>query len=98
MKPLLIALLLVGSCAADTCVILKRAANSLHIWEGIEYQYVEGSYPPGFNFNTNLREKHVRKLVKLGGRMVILQAIYSAADLDAARKQCADVPKEKAEK
>jgi hypothetical protein len=86
-------LILSSACWADTCVILKRAANSEHIWSGVEFQYVEGAYPPGFNFVANLHGRHVKKLVKMGGRMAILEPGYTEADLQAARKQCADPPK-----
>jgi hypothetical protein len=77
---------------ADTCVILKRSTGAVHAWQGIEFYYVEGSYPPGFNFMTNLRGRHVRKLVKMGGRMAIVEPNYTAADLELARKQCATPP------
>jgi hypothetical protein len=89
MKPLLAALLLAGNCfAADTCVILKRVAGS-HVWSGIEFQYVEGKYPQGFDFVMNLRDRQARKVQKLGGRMVILEDGYALPDLESARKQCA---------
>jgi hypothetical protein len=78
-----------ASFAADTCVILKRSTGAVHAWQGIEFYYVEGSYPPGFNFMTNLRGRHVRRLVKMGGRMVIVEPNYTGADLEAARRQCA---------
>lgn len=75
----------------STCVILKRSTDAVHAWQGIEF-YVEGSYPPGFSFMTNLRGRHVRKLIKLGGRMAIVEPNYTAADLELARKQCATPP------
>lgn len=80
---------------ASTCVILKRASSAVHAIQGIEFFYVEGQYPPGFNFMTNLRGRHVRKLVKLGGRMVIVEDGYTLVDLENARKQCAAPPERK---
>lgn len=80
---------------ASTCVILKRASSAVHAIQGIEFFYVEGQYPPGFNFMTNLRGRHVRKLVKLGGRMVIVEDGYTLVDLENARKQCAAPPEGK---
>jgi hypothetical protein len=81
-----------AASATDTCVILKRSTDSVHTWIGIEFYYVEGNYPPGFSFMTNLRGRHVRKLIKMGGRMAIVEPDYTAADLELARKQCATPP------
>jgi hypothetical protein len=80
------------SFGADTCVILKRSSGAVHAVQGIEFYYVEGTYPPAFKFMTNLRGRHVRKLVKMGGRMAIVEPNYTAADLEAARKQCTGTP------
>jgi hypothetical protein len=64
-------------------VILKRATSSVH----------KGTYPPGFNFMTNLRGRHVRRLLKMGGRLASLESNYIGADLEGARKRRADPTK-----
>lgn len=78
--------------ADQTCVILKRASSADHTITGIEFYYVEGQYPTGYAFRTNLRGRHVRKIIKMGGRFVPVESKYSIADLEDARKQCAAKP------
>jgi hypothetical protein len=96
MNRILCALVLVLCClplsapllAQQPCAVLKRAPNSVHLWSGVEFQYVEGAHPQGFNFMMNLRGRHVRKLLKMGGRMAVVEPGYMLADLEGARKTC----------
>lgn len=84
-------LFIVSAFAQDkpqTCVILKRSSAADHAITGIEFYYVEGHYPNGYKFRTNLRGRHARKLEQLGGKMVILESKYTAEELQQARKSC----------
>lgn len=90
-----LALLLLVLCASSSiaqesksCVILKRSSAADHAITGIEFYYVEGHYPTGYKFRTNLRGRHARKLEKMGGKMVILESKYAADELSQARKSC----------
>lgn len=92
-----LALLLMALCAGPliaqeskqkSCVILKRSSAADHAITGIEFYYVEGRYPAGYKFRTNLRGRHARKLEQMGGKMVILESKYAADELSQARKSC----------
>jgi hypothetical protein len=72
----------------STCVILKRASAGAHAWQGIEFYYVQGTYPHGMSFHTNLRGRHVREIVKKGGKFVVLEPNYTLADLERAQRVC----------
>jgi hypothetical protein len=78
------------------CVVLKRASGLDHNWSGIEFYYVAGQYPDGYKFRTNLRGRHVRELVKKGGRFVVVEPNYSRSELEQAEQSCKIA--EKAEK
>ena len=71
-----------------SCVILKRASAGTHAPQGIEFYYVQGAYPPDMPFHTNLQDRHVREIVKRGGKFVVLEPNYIAADLERAQRTC----------
>jgi hypothetical protein len=73
---------------ATSCVILKRASADTHALQGIEFYYVQGTYPPGMPFHTNLRGRHVQEIVKKGGKFVVLEPNSVAADLQRAQQAC----------
>jgi hypothetical protein len=52
------------------------------------FDYVEGDYPPGFKWRSELGDGDVRELQQKGGRMVIIKPDYQTSDLEDARKQC----------
>jgi len=52
------------------------------------FDYVEGDYPSGFKWRSELRENDVRELKQKGGKVVVLRIDYSVWDLQDARKQC----------
>lgn len=93
-----VVVLLFASCsvAADhPCVILRnyprKAADAFTRWTvPPPYQYVEGEFPKGFKFRSEIRDKHVRKIQEMGGRIVIIPSDYKASDLDDARKRCSE--------
>jgi hypothetical protein len=82
------------SVAADhACVILRnyprKTADAFTRWTvPPPYQYVEGDFPKGFKFRSEIRDKHVRKIQELGGKVVIIPSDYQPSDLDDARKRC----------
>jgi hypothetical protein len=87
----LIAVLFVTSCyAADTCLIVKHATASEQAWvSGANWRYVEGDFPKGEKWKSNITDRGVRKIKEKGGKVVTVPAKYSTADLEDARKQCA---------
>jgi hypothetical protein len=78
--------------AADqACVILKHASTSRQIFvSGANWQYVAGDFPSGLSWKSNVTDRYVRKIKEKGGKVVIVPQNYSAADLEDARKQCAE--------
>jgi hypothetical protein len=72
----------------STCLILKRASVGVHIWEGTEFYYVQGTFPRGMSFRTRLGGRQVREIVKKGGKFVILEQDYTATDLERAQRAC----------
>ncbi len=111
----LLSVLFLASCAAgqankpdappaQSCVIVKRHAykfgeNMSRLHPHRPFDYVEGDYPPGFKWRSELSDGDVRELQKKGGKIVILNSDYAPADLEDARKQCkaAAPPQTKAE-
>ena len=111
----LLSALFLASCAAgqankpdappaQSCVIVKRHAykfgeNMSRLHPHRPFDYVEGDYPPGFKWRSELSDGDVRELQKKGGKIVILNSDYAPADLEDARKQCkaAAPPQTKAE-
>jgi hypothetical protein len=78
----LLLFLVVPSFAGDQpCLIAKQAG----IWViGPNWQYVEGDFPAGMKWKSNLTDRNIQK----GGRVVIVPEKYSSIDLEDARKQC----------
>lgn len=78
------------------CVILKRmgpadeVTSHFYSWgiRGKQFQYVEGTFPPGTKWHGRLTDNDVRGIQLNGGKFVILEPKYSDADLDQARKSC----------
>ena len=52
------------------------------------FDYVEGDYPPGFKWRSELSDGDGKELQQKGGKMVVLSPDYQLADLEDARKQC----------
>jgi hypothetical protein len=73
---------------ASSCVILERASAGTHAGQGTEFYYVRGTYPPEMPFHRNLRDRNVREIVKKGGRFLVLEPNYLAADLERAQRAC----------
>jgi hypothetical protein len=77
----------------QACVIVKRHvhkfgenANRFHPHR--PFDYVEGNYPSGFKWRSELGDGDVRELQQKGGKMVVMKPDYQTSDLEDARKQC----------
>ena len=87
MRNLLLLLFLVApSFAGDqSCLIVKHAG----IWViGPNWQYIEGDFPAGMKWKSNLTDRNIRQVKQKGGKVVIVPEKYSSIDLEDARKQC----------
>lgn len=87
---------------AQRCVIVKHhtykfGENMSRVHPHRPFDYVEGDYPPGFKWRSELSDGDVRELQKKGGKIVILNSDYTPADLEDARKQCKEAPRTKNE-
>jgi len=83
---------------AKSCVIVKRhvpkfGENMSRLHPHRPFDYVEGDYPPGFKWRSELGDGDVKELQKKGGKMVVLSPDYQLADLEDARKQCREQTK-----
>lgn len=91
MRYVILLLLSVGSAfAADqACLIIRHASAARQAFvSGANWQYVEGDFPKGMKWKSNVTDRTVRKVKELGGRVVTVPTTYSTADLEDARKQC----------
>lgn len=78
---------------AQSCVIVKRhvhkfGENMSRFHPHRPLDYVEGDYPSGFKWRSELSDGDVRELQKKGGKIVIMRPDYQVSDLEDARKQC----------
>lgn len=79
--------------ASQPCVIVKRhvhkfGENMSRFHPHRPFDYVEGDYPSGFKWRSELSDADVRELQSKGGKMVVMKPDYQASDLEDARKQC----------
>jgi hypothetical protein len=87
----ILALLTVAASAADkpTCLIVKHASTAHQAFvSGANWQYVEGDFPLGMKWKSNITDRNIRKIKENGGRVVIVPTNYNTTDLEDARKQC----------
>jgi hypothetical protein len=92
MRYLLLLLLLAvpGSASDNSCLIVKHATTSQQAWvSGANWRYVEGDFPAGMKWKSNITDRNVRQVKEKGGKVVIVPEKYSTSDLEDARKQCA---------
>lgn len=78
---------------SEPCVIVKRhvhvfGENMSRLHPHRPFDYVEGTYPNGFKWRSELSDGDVRELQQKGGRIVIMRPDYQLSDLEDARKQC----------
>lgn len=91
----------ISSFGKDSCVIVKRhvhkfGENMSRFHPHRPFDYVEGDYPAGFKWRSELGDAGVQELQHKGGRIVIMRPDYQQTDLEDARKQCAE-PKQSAQ-
>jgi len=92
MRYLLLLLLLAvpGFAADNSCLIVKHATTSQQAWvSGANWRYVEGDFPVGMKWKSNITDRNVRQVKEKGGKVVIVPEKYLTSDLEDARKQCA---------
>jgi hypothetical protein len=82
------------SVPKPSCIIASRHQHKfgenmsrLSPHKGLDY--IEGEYPQGIKFHSELSDKLVQQIQERGGHIVILKRDYSQAELEDARKQCA---------
>lgn len=68
-------------------ILCTPAENMSRLHPHRPFDYVEGDYPPGFKWRSELNDGDVRGLQKKGGKMVVLSPDYQFADMEDARKQ-----------
>jgi hypothetical protein len=78
---------------SQPCVIVKRhvhkfTENMSRFHPHRPFDYVEGDYPPGFKWRSELGDGDVRQLQQKGGKLVVMPPDYQFSDLEDARKQC----------
>jgi len=78
---------------SQPCVIVKRhvhkfGENMSRLHPHRPFDYVEGDYPSGFKWRSELSDGDVRELQQKGGKIVVTRADYEVSDLEDARKQC----------
>ena len=81
---------------AESCLILKRmgpadeVTSRLYAFglKGKQFQYVQGEFPQGLKFHGRLTDADVRNIQQHGGRIVVVEPKYTAADLQQARESC----------
>jgi hypothetical protein len=83
----------VGTAVSQPCVIVARhvhkfGENMSRMHAHRPFDYVEGNYPSGFKWRSELGDGDVRDLQQKGGKMVVLPPDYQSSDLEDARKQC----------
>jgi hypothetical protein len=82
-----------ASGQGQPCVIVKQhvhkfGENMSRLHPHRPYDYVEGDYPTGFKWRSELGDGDVRELQQKGGKMVVVKTDYETPDLEDARKQC----------
>jgi hypothetical protein len=86
----------IAEASNQQCVILKRMGPAdqitSHMYSfgirGKQFQFVEGSLPPGVKFHGRLTDNDVRKIQQKGGKVVMMEPKYSADDLREAKQSC----------
>lgn len=72
-----------------SCLILKHASVSSQMWvSGANWRYVAGDFPPNVKWKSNVRDGDIRKIKKLGGKVVVVGQDYTVLELESAKKEC----------
>jgi len=89
----IIAALLLAVSASNPCVIVARhqhkfGENMSRVKPHKALDYVEGDFPAGMKFQSEIGDKQVRQIQESGGKVVVLPPDYKLPDLEDARKSC----------
>jgi hypothetical protein len=52
------------------------------------FNYVEGDFPNGVKFRSELNDSNIREIQEKGGHVVVMKADYALPDLEDARHSC----------
>jgi hypothetical protein len=91
MRSFLIALFCASLATADDapCLIVKHASTARQFFvSGANWQYVEGDFPKGMKWKSNITDRYIRKMKENGGRVVVVPQNYGAPELEQARRSC----------
>ncbi len=71
------------------CLIIKHATAAHQVFvSGANWQYVDGEFPPGEKWKSNITDRYIRKIKGKDWRVVIIPTNYTMADLEQARASC----------
>src|SRR5215831_16464973 len=71
------------------CLIVKHASTARQLFvSGANWQYVEGDFPKGMKWKSNITDRYIRKIRENGGRIVVVPQNYGASELEQARRSC----------
>ena len=75
---------------SQPCVIVKRhvhkfGENMSRFHPHRPFDYVEGDYPQGFKWRSELSDGDVRGFQQKGGKIVVMRPDYENADLEALK-------------
>ncbi len=80
--------------SAQPCLIVKPNSTAHRAFvSNTAYQYVAGDFPTGLKFKSNIGDGYVRKIKEKGGKIIVLPAKYSIADLEQAKASCKEPDK-----
>jgi len=94
MKRTLLAFALTSTAfAAQPCVIIRHASTARQfLVSGANWQYVDGDFPKGMKWKSNVTDRTVRKIKEMDGKVVIVPNVYTPGELADARKECKAEP------
>jgi hypothetical protein len=85
----------VAPAAAESkpCLVIKNhvkhGSEALMRWtEPKPYDYVEGDFPKGMKFQSEIGDKQIRQIQGSGGKVVIVKPNYTLEELKSARTSC----------
>jgi len=93
MKRLILLLAIASPAFADpqSCLIVKHASTAHQFFvSGANWQYVAGDFPAGMKWKSNITDRNIRKIKRLGGKVVIVPNTYTSTDLEEAKKSCSE--------
>ena len=77
-----------GNAGPPSCLIVRHASGFSAFANNANWEYVAGDFPGSMEWKGHLTDRNMRKVKKLGGRVIILQRNYTSADLEQAKASC----------